>query len=193
MSSSTEAEPGAIRPPFARWKPHQRRWGFVTFLMLTLLVGMGIGQYGQSLHNDTAPMGIITYEFAGTTAYAEEILASWEDVMADAWAVQLLDFVWMFLYAITLALGCTLAGQAWARILPALAVPFALAAWVQLAAIVFDGIENTALVWMMYTGSGAQPAPMIAYAAAVPKFAIVFVGILFTLSGLIPWALARRS
>jgi len=197
MSSSTECpgpEPGGgIRPPFASWKPHQRRWGFVILLMLTLIVGSILGQYGQPLHNDTAPMGIISYEFALTTERAEAIVASWEDVRGDAWANILLDYAWMFMYAGALAMGCTMAGAAWARIRPGLATPFAIIAWAQLVAIPLDGIENTALAWILYTSSGAQPAPFIAFAAAIPKFAIVFVGIPATLSGIIPWAMRLRG
>jgi hypothetical protein len=192
MSSSIETEQGGIRPPFAAWKPRQRRWAFVATLVLTLFVGMFLARFDASLQNETAPMGIISYEFARTTAQAEAILASWEEVRDEAWAIMILDFAWMFMYATNLALGCAMAGSAWARIRPGLATPFAVIAWMQFLAILFDGIENTALTWMLYADSGAQPAPFIAWAAAIPKFAIVFVGIPATLSGIIPWLMTRK-
>ena len=192
MSSSTETTAGGIKPPFARWKPHQRGWTFVSLLMLTLLVGIGLGEYDQALQNDTAPNGVISFELARTTERAEAIITSWQDAWHEAWAITWLDYPWMPMYATTLALGCAMAGMAWGRTRPGLVPVFAVIAWAQFAAIPLDAIENAAMAWMLHHQSGAQPAPFIAWAMAVPKFAIVFVGIPATLSGLIPWALARR-
>ena len=193
MSSSTEHEWGSVRPPFAGLRPERRRWVFLVLLVLTLVVGGLVGHYGAFLNNETAPMGIVSFELARTTEASEAIVESWSEVRPAAWANILLDFPWMWMYASTLALGCVMAGAAWGRRFPSWMPVFAVLAWGQLLAAALDFVETASLAWILYTSSGAQPWPFIAWATAIPKFLLVFLGIPATLSGLIPWLLAKRG
>lgn len=189
MSSSTEESsarvPGWTTPPFAGWRPGQRLGAAAAALFATLILGAKLQVLDQALRTEAAPLGIVSFELARTTDAAQAILASWQapPVMADAWASVMLDYAWLVLYALTLTLGCSMVALDWVGRSARLTAAISVVAWLQPLAALLDAIENTAMVWMLHTGEAGQPWPMIAFSAAVPKFAIVCIGIAVILGG----------
>lgn len=139
--------------------------------------------------------GIIAFELAGSVDNAEEILARWraEDVIGMAKTIQLVDLVYPFVYAFALAGGCLAAGRAWERAgrpSPArLGIPLAAAA---LAAVAFDLVENLGIAVSLW-GDPASPWPQLTLVAALVKFTLIAVTLLFALSGLMAHARSRTA
>ena len=170
-----------ISPP-ARW-----RLFWVMAALSVLLMGV-LSSAGADLTNEAAPYGIISFELAGSVEKAGAILNSWERPQAISAAFNLgLDFVFMLAYAASIGLGCTLAGAALARRGWPLARLGAWLAWGLVLAALCDGLENWALLNVLYSlpGPGMLDAswPALARSSALIKFGLVFAGLVYTLYG----------
>ena len=64
-------------------------------------------------------------------------------------------------------------------------------AWAQFAAATLDAVENYALIRVML-GSTPNLWPALARACAIPKFAIVGLGLLYLIVGLVMMPIVRR-
>jgi len=64
-------------------------------------------------------------------------------------------------------------------------------AWAVLLAAPLDAVENAALVWMLVQGPG-DAAAAVAWACALPKFALVFAGLGYAAAGQVAARLFRR-
>jgi hypothetical protein len=178
-----------VRHPLADIPVGTRRRVFVPFLLMTL-GGMGVmGWLDRPITNPDVPLGSVSFELAGTADAARRMVDSW-DGTARLWAAFGLgfDYLFLLLYSTTIALGCLWAAARHAArgsALEQIGVPLA---WGQWLAGGLDAIENAALTRMLITGV-ADPWPAVAWWAAVPKFVLVVMGLVYVFGGV----LARRS
>ncbi len=137
------------------------------------------------LNTPAAPLGIVSFELAGTPAKAAEILASW-----DAFAQRLaafglgLDYLFMLAYASALSLACWASGDLLKPHrfpLASLSTALILAPWVAAA---FDALENTALALILIGGRMDAVWPALARFCAIIKFALLFLALVYALYGL---------
>jgi hypothetical protein len=180
--------------PLAR-RPRRHRRAALLCVIVAALLPTVLGAVVKPLHEDR-PGGksIVDYELAGSVGKAQEILATWrrEDVLDDAKAIQVFDFLYPLIYATALAGGCVAAAGAWARRgRPRLAAAGTALAWVAFAAAGFDYVENVGLDVSLW-GHPASPWPQLALAGAVLKFACIALALAYGLSGLAA-AVGRRS
>lgn len=144
---------------------------------LTVAVWLVLLVANAPLRTVAAPQGIVSLELAGTAERAGAILASWGPRQREAASFGLgLDFLFLFLYPIAISLACRLvAGRAalryprWSLVghFLSLAVPLCIG---------LDAIENAAL-WRVLQLGPTGPWPAIAAACAIPKFALVLLGL----------------
>jgi hypothetical protein len=157
---------------------------FWLLLGLTLVLLLSFNWLGRPLQSEAAPMGIVSLQFAGSSASAQAILDQWDDRAKIYAGFSLgLDFLFIFVYPTTIALACLwVAGLSrapgWLR---ATAVSLA---WGQLVAAGLDVVETAASFYLVAEGV-ISPLPELIYWTAVPKFALVVAGIAVGLSGLL--------
>ncbi len=165
--------------PFV-WLSHSaRRRAFVAVAALTLVLVAVMAALDAPLKTDEAPLGIVSFELAGTLPKARAILASWEGRAETYAALSLgLDYLFLLTYSFSIALGCTLlAGREEDRS-PALARVGFILAWAQLGAAALDAVENYALIRLLL-GSAEGGWAALAWGCAVPKFGAVLLGLLY--------------
>ena len=140
---------------------------------------------GKSLNTEEAPYGIISFELAGSVQKTEDILNSWDPAaQLRASFIQGLDFLYLVIYSTTLVLAVlwaseTLFKAGWP---PASAGIYL--AWGMWLAGVLDAVENIALVGMLF-GNILSPLPEVAAVCAIIKFALIFIGLVYTLYALV--------
>ncbi len=144
---------------------------------LTVVLAMALQFVNGALITDAAPWGIASFELAFTESVAASIVESWgEDGLRWAYLSMLLDFAFPAAYASVLALAIARVGtrliaarhpQA-AYVLPLIRL--------QVATALCDYIENIALVWMLYFGSGSVSAFVAGVFASI-KFAMLGLSI----------------
>lgn len=170
-----------IKTPFVWIGLEQHFKAFISFTILTLLCMIGLGISGEAMHVDAAPMGILSYEFAGSLENAQAMLAAWKVNGVEGFVgFNLgLDYLFMLTYSHAIGLACVLTARRLNR--------FAKAAYwlasLQLVAAVLDAVENYAL-WKLMIGSSSETYPAIAMYCAAPKFLLVVLGLLFCFLGL---------
>jgi hypothetical protein len=170
--------------PFDRLAQKSRLILFGVFLAATALLSLAMGQVGRPLATPAAPQGIISFEFAGTAARAQEIAASWDAPARLAAAFQLgLDYLFMPLYSTAFAQACILAAGVFRRRSPLLASLGVLLAWGQWLAAGFDAVENMGLVLALLWGNTTLMGT--AWVMAALKFGLLAAGLLYSLAGLI--------
>ncbi|MBU0512255.1 MAG: hypothetical protein KKD28_05190 [Chloroflexi bacterium] len=163
--------------------PHWRGRIFWPLLALTVLIMLVFGVTGAPMNTEAAPYGVISFEVAGSVARAGQILASWDAVARERAAFGLgLDFLFIPVYALTISLGCVMAADVLRRHAWPLASPGAVLIWGVFLAALLDVIENIALTITLF-GSVLSPWPQIAQWCAVPKFALLFLGLVYALFG----------
>ncbi len=140
---------------------------------------------GKPLINDTAPLGMISFEIACSPGAAEEIVKSWDDYARENTLLSLkLDFVYLVSYALTLGCGCAwTAGGVRAQGFSRTALIGVLLATGQCIAGLLDAVEDIALIIIMH-GTIATPWPQIACLCAVPKFLLIIAGVFYCLIGI---------
>ena len=133
---------------------------------------------------------IVSFELARTPEVASKIMLEWEEkgLIANAKKSIYLDFVFLVLYSLSIALGCLVlsiftgsdflirAGQVLSKIVP--------------LAGLFDVIENLAMLKSL-SGEVSMLSTTVAYWFALIKFLIVVFAIIFVLSCLIFGGLRR--
>ena len=176
---------------------------FFTFLGLTALLFAIFRLLDQPLRTDAAPNGIVSFELAGNPLTARLITDSWKQtsLVLSAVAGQPnpdivnvpyvfaafglgIDYLFMPVYALTLAFGSLLAMRrhdGWIRSLGAVA------AYAGFAAATFDAVENYALLHVLL-GEVQSSYPAIAAFCAILKFGLIFFGALY---GLAAWLLPK--
>lgn len=165
-----------------------RRRFFLTLLFLTLILFAVFRVLDQPLRTPAAPNGIVSFELAGTPEKAFQVMVSWEPVkdahLFAAFGLGI-DYLFMPLYAFTLALGTLLAAGKHSGWLKSLG---AAAGYGAFAAALFDAVENYAL-FRILSGAFESPYPEIAFWCAAVKFGLLVFGIVIAvLCGLLPKA-----
>jgi hypothetical protein len=172
-----------IQPPLTCIPPEQRARYFWLLLGLTFLLLAVFAVTGAPLTTEAAPYGVVSFELAGSIKKMVAILSSW-DVNAQLRASfgLGLDYLFMAVYASTIALGIGLAADGLHRKGWPLASLGGLLAWGVILAALLDMIENIALLVVLW-GPLTNPWPALARWCAIPKFALLFVGIVYAFYG----------
>lgn len=173
-----------IRHPFGWWTESGQRRAFIPLVVLTLVVMASLQVLGGPLKTEAAPMGIVSFEFAGDISNAQGMVASWGPKGQVFAGLNLgLDYLFIVSYASAIGLGC---------VLVSLTLSMQQAAWVgwlgiglswgQCLAALLDGLENYALIRVLL-GSAREYWPVVARWCAAPKFLLVGAGLVFVLVG----------
>ena len=158
---------------------------FIALLVLTLVVMISLQVLGGPLETEVAPMGILSFEFAGKLSKAQEMVASWGPKGQVYAGLNLgLDYLFLVAYAGSIGLGCVLVARALSERVEKLAPVGVFLAWAQIAAALLDCVENYALVRVLL-GSERELWPALARWCASPKFLLVAVGLVYVLAGAI--------
>jgi hypothetical protein len=154
--------------------------------VLTVAVGLVLATLDGWLRTDAAPLGIVSFELAGSATRAQEMVESWgpEGRMAAA-LIQGIDYLYLVVYSVFLMLaGLSLADRlrssqpGFAALLRALALLMPLAG-------ALDAVENFALIRLLW-GSEHDLWARLAFFAAIPKFAIALgTGLLLVIGGVL--------
>ncbi|MFZ2486779.1 MAG: hypothetical protein WAZ19_01550 [Anaerolineae bacterium] len=179
--------------------PHPWTWlpartqkpAFLITLMLTLLLLVVLQVINAPLRSAAAPSGIVAYELAGTPAATQAILASWDVTARVAAGLSLgLDYLFIAAYASSIGLACALTSQRFAAHSWLRHLGVALA-WALLVAATCDMLENYALIRLLL-GSASTSLPAVARLAALIKFTLVGLGMVYALlAGLLSRRLHR--
>jgi hypothetical protein len=179
--------------PLESIQASQRRPFFALCLILTLIVIVGMQVVSGPLETAAAPSGIVSYELAGDVAAAQAILDSWDAGVRVRVGFNLgLDYLFLALYSTAIACACAwIAGALRGRVRP-LALMGLTLGWGQWLAALLDAVENGALLTMLLDVP-AQPWPAVAWWSAVLKFALVLLGLIYTIVGVILVQYTARS
>lgn len=182
-----------MKHPLESIPPTSRKPLFFTFLAGTLILFAVFQILDAPLRTLAAPNGIVSFELAGTSDKAFQILVSWEPVYQSGppFIVQPsgklfaafglgLDYLFMPVYATALSLGILLAaGRHEGRF----ATYGAWLGWGAYTAALFDTVENYALVQILLMNQLRSPYPQVASVCAIVKFGLLVLGLVFALIG----------
>lgn len=165
--------------PFLRLPPATQRRALAPLVVATLALTAVLQVIGRPLQTPAAPLGIVSFELAGTLADAQAMVDSWNHNAQLHAAFSLgLDYLYMPLYAVAIALACVRAAGTSLRMPAAAASLGLLLAWGMGPAALLDAVENIAL-WQVLQGSTVAAWPPIARWCAIVKFALVIAGLLY--------------
>ncbi len=181
-----------MRHPFESIPPDKRRAVFVPLFILTIAVMVTLNVTSTPLTTEAAPLGIISFEFAGDVSTAQAILDSWT-LQAHVHAGFSLgfDFVFLILYSSAIACACAWVASGLRETTPSLASFGLLLAWGQWLAALLDGVENTGL-WVTLSNGPSAAWLQIAWWCAAIKFTLVILGLLYAILGGI-WTVIRKK
>lgn len=181
-----------IRDPFVWLTESGQRRAFASLAALALLVMASLQVLGGPLKTEAAPMGIVSFEFAGETSYAQSMVASWGSQGRVYAGLNLgLDYLFVVSYAGAIGLGCVLVGKSLSKEKASLAGCLGVGlGWGQLVAGVLDAAENYALIRVLL-GSVGELWPALARLCAIPKFLLVGIGLVYIVVGAV-WIALRK-
>jgi len=169
--------------PLLRLAPQTQKRALPPLIIITLALTAALQIVGRPLQTAAAPLGIVSFELAGTLAAAQAMMASWDSSAHLHAAFSLgLDYLYMPLYAVTIALACLRAAATSLRSPQAAAALGVLLAWGLGLAALLDAVENIAL-WQVLQGSATAAWPVVARWCALIKFALVIAGLFFAGAG----------
>lgn len=154
---------------------------FIFFLVLTFLTMVALQVLGSRLITPDAPMGIVSFELAGSPERAQNIMESWDATIQLYAAIDLgLDFLFLVAYSITLVLCCLLImGSIKNRFF---IVTGHVMVYGSFLAGLLDAVENYALIKTLFS-QGNSTFPFIAKWCAIPKFTIVGLVLVYSIAG----------
>lgn len=180
------------RHPFVWLSESGQNRAFVPLVMLTLLVMASLQVLGGPLETETAPAGIVSFEFAGETSKAQSMVESWGEQGRVSAGLNLgLDYLFLVSYASAIGLGCVLVGRRifmWVPWAGWLGIGLSWGLWL---AALLDAVENYALMRVLL-GSAAEGFPLLARWCAIPKFLLVGAGLVYILAGAIVIAVRKN-
>ena len=172
-----------MRHPFRWILPLSQPRAFIALLMITLVVMLTLQVLAAPLQTGAAPLGIVSFELAGSMPVSQSILESWGSGGQLYAGLNLgLDYLFLVAYAGAIGLGCALLAQSLSERMRFLSTTGAGLAWAMIAAALLDAMENYALIRVLL-GSQQELWPAVARWCAIPKFLIVAAGFLFLLVG----------
>lgn len=173
------------RHPFGWLSASGQKKAFVSFVVLTLVVMAGLRVLDGPLKTEIAPMGIVSFEFAGELSKAQSMIESWgERGRVHAGLSLGLDYLFLVAYASAIGLGCVLLSQ---RLLTRIVFAGSVGVWLswgQWVAALLDAVENYALIKVLL-GAEVELWPGLARWCAVPKFVLVGAGLAYIILGAI--------
>lgn len=169
----------SLTHPFQRLSHAAQKRALPPLIVATLALTAALQLIGRPLQTTAAPLGIVSFELAGTLAAAQAMIASWDSSAQQHAAFSLgLDYLYMPLYAVTIALACVRTAAASLRTSRRAAALCILLAWGLGLAALLDAVENAAL-WQVLQGSTAAAWPAVAHWCAAVKFVWVIAGLLY--------------
>lgn len=170
--------------PLHKIPTNQRKRTFAVLSFATVLIMVILNISSRPLTTSVATNGIISYEFAGDRESAQDILDSWDSQAKVYAAFNLgLDYLFLVLYSASISAGVLWLTDALTNNRRTLRLA-QLLAWSLVLAAFLDAIENSALFTILINGA-TEPWPRVASVAAGIKFALVIIGLLYVLIGLI--------
>ncbi len=152
---------------------------FIPLFILTLIVWVVLLAVDPK-SSSNGEFNIVDFELAGSISQVDNIFADWKEPGKIRAAFSLgLDFLFIALYSTTIALACvwaTLKGQERKWTVIFIGIPLA---WGQWVAAILDVIENIALIILLF-GSKLAALPILAKIAAISKFGLILLGILYS-------------
>jgi len=174
-----------LRHPFEWLSPSGQIRAFIFFFVLSLLVMVSLQVTGAHLITKVSPSGILSFEFAGDLSAAQNMVNSWGQTGRVYAGLNLgLDYLFLLAYASAIGLGCVLVARSFSPRKRFLADLGNLIAYAQIAAALLDGVENYALIRVLF-GTEMAVWPVVARWSAFPKFAIVGAGLIYVMIGTI--------
>jgi hypothetical protein len=165
--------------PFSWWSPGAQKLAFALLTPLAILCAFIMTQIGQPLVE--AGANIVEFELAGTLSSAQAILQMWRGEGQLYAALSLgLDYLFLLLYGSAISLGCVLVTRFLQDRVRWLATIGSWLAWGMIAAALLDAIENAALIRLLLGGQESWLAPVARW-CALPKFGLVFLGLIYVL------------
>lgn len=160
--------------PFSRIAPGRVRYLAVPAVAVWLAAWVPFMLIGE-------PDEMVRLQLAGSESRASDIVSGWSPTeTVDMAFLQGVDAVHLLAYGVLLAAAAVWAGRQFrgraSRWAP-------LAAWLALAAALFDAVENVGMIAMI-RGHIDAPVPNITTAFAVAKFSMFFVVVPFVAAGL---------
>jgi hypothetical protein len=161
----------------------------IIFIVLSLIVTFAIASKLSKIGKPLAislisPHGILSLEFAFTAKNARKIVKTWSDenILSRAIDLQRLDFLFIAAYSTTLGLLCILATKLLSNLDPRWLWIGVGLTWGQLAAALFDVIENLCLFPFLYGATGNLfPLASLAAVSAGLKFILIGFGVIYFL------------
>ena len=170
----------SARTPFDFMQPRAEGWALVVLSVLVVSTSIWLGAIGAPLETDAAPQGIISFELARTAEGAHAVLESWDARAREAaMLLQGVDFLYLLVYPAWFSLATIRLARRLGPTLSRIGRGFA---WAVLLAAPLDVVENFALLDQLASGP-SQASAVLAWACAVPKFALVFAAALFLVIG----------
>lgn len=156
---------------------------FWPLLAATLLVLVIFQFLDRPLRTSAAPWGVVSFELAGRAEKARAIIDSWDDHARLSAALGLgLDYLFMLLYATTIAIACLWSAEVYKELGWWMADLGGLMAWGVWLAAVLDGVENYSL-WRLLSGPVSNPWPRIAWWCASIKFVLIAISMIYGIAG----------
>lgn len=156
---------------------------------LSLLVMLVLGALDAGLRGPAAPLGIVSFEIAGSSAQA--LLDAWTEAQRrDAMLLQGLDYFFLLAYSTALGAAALLLGRRLRGTRPALAALATPVAWAHTLAGLCDAVENTPMTLALRTGTADPTGSTISLVFASAKFVLLVAGITYVLAALVA---ARRG
>lgn len=147
----------------------------------------------RSLSNPTATQGIVSFELAGSVPRASEIIGSWsqQDQLRAALSLGF-DPLFLIAYSTAMAIACFWAADAIRERKWRIASAGVALGWGQWLAMLFAAIQDGALSTILL-GQVREPWPQVASWFAVPKYALLALGLGFVLVASVSWIVHRIS
>ena len=175
-----------------RFQNYSLKQPLILFGFFTVITFFLMRFFLEPLITPEAPGGIISFELAKSLEQSQAMLASWDaNAKINAGLSLGIDFLFLFVYGIFFALACFSVAKKYVDRITWLYKLGVYLAFSQLVAAIFDAIENIALIKLLL-GSNNSLFPLIAYYFASIKFAIIAIGIIYIIIGLLTSLFQKR-
>jgi hypothetical protein len=162
---------------------------FVGVFLLGLVVMYAIARLSSDLKTTEAPMRGISLQLAGPEK-AEAIVDSWKGTKREDALLNIgVDYLFLFLYPLTISLACSLLAKS--ELPPWLSTVGLYISIISLFAIVFDAVENFAMLKMLRE-KAFEPWANVSRAFSVSKLAVISLGLVYIISALVAKVLPKN-
>jgi len=152
--------------------------------ILTLIVFFALRAFDAPLHNNIAPGGVVSFEFAKNIETANNIIDSWDtNAKLNAGLSLGIDYLFLIAYSFLFSISIFLISNKFDAKYTLLRKIGLVMSFLLLFAGLCDAIENFALIKLLL-GSQNTIFPPIAYYFAGIKFLILGFGIIYIFIGL---------